>query len=110
LRSTGTVYTDSSDILGVGGVLPHRVKNPADMIAMGDSMYMPVVSTATFSYLLVLGDGSRPSPDRHNGGSNITFCDGHVQNILNPRLTEDTDIGRRRWNNDNEPHWEVTLK
>ncbi len=116
-RSTGTTYADSSEILGLGasvsggtGVPPHRVKNPADMIAMGDSMYMPVVTAATFSYLLAVGDGSRPSPERHNGGSNISFCDGHVQNILNTRLIEDSEMARRRWNNDNQAHWEVTLK
>jgi prepilin-type N-terminal cleavage/methylation domain-containing protein/prepilin-type processing-associated H-X9-DG protein len=120
LRTTGTVYSDSGEILGIGGSLPigggigpiltSRVRHPADMIVMADSMYIPVISTTIYSYLLAVGDGSRPSPDRHNGGSNITFADGHVQSILNKRLTEDSDPARRRWNNDHEPHFEVELK
>jgi prepilin-type processing-associated H-X9-DG protein len=117
LRATGTTYADSSEILGLGasvsagtGIRPNRVKQPADMIAMGDSMSMPAVNAGTFSYLLAVVDGSRPSPERHNGGSNITFCDGHVQNILNNRLVENSETARRRWNNDNDPHWEVALK
>ncbi len=120
LRSTGTVYIDYKDILGVGGSLrrgenippvkPERIRQPADMIVMGDSMYVPVTGTTTFSYLLALGDGSRPSPDRHNGGSNLSFADGHVINILNAKLIEDSDPARRRWNNDHEPHFEITLK
>jgi prepilin-type processing-associated H-X9-DG protein len=80
------------------------------MIVMADSMYMPVVELGTFSYLLAVGDGSRPSPDRHGGGSNVTFGDGHVQNILNRRLTEDSDPARCRWNNDHESHPEISLK
>jgi len=120
LRSTGKVYADSADVLGIGCSLPaggfmepirpFRVVQPSDMITMADSMYVPVVGATTFSYLLALGDGSRPSPDRHNGGSNIAFGDGHSQNIRNYRLTEDRDVARRRWNNDHEPHWEVVLE
>jgi len=119
LRSTGYVYTDSSEVLGLGGSLPaiggigpvrdFRVKAPAVMIAMGDSMFMPVVSSTTFSYLLAVGDGARPSPDRHNGGSNMAFVDGHSENILNKRLIENSQSARSRWNNDNEPHMEVKL-
>jgi prepilin-type processing-associated H-X9-DG protein/prepilin-type N-terminal cleavage/methylation domain-containing protein len=120
LRSTGTVYIDSGEVLGLGGSLPatgglspirpSRIKASADMIAMGDSMYMPVISTKSFSYLMAVGDGSRPSPDRHNGGSNVAFADGHVQNILNTRLIADNALARARWNNDHEPHLEVPLK
>ena len=49
------------------------------MIVMGDSMYMPLTSEDSFSYLLAVGDGLKPSPDRHNGGSNISFADGHAE-------------------------------
>ena len=80
------------------------------MIVMADSMSIPVVTPTVFSYLLAVGDGSRPSPDRHNGGSNITFGDGHVQSILNQRLTADAEGARRRWNNDHEPHFEIKLE
>jgi prepilin-type N-terminal cleavage/methylation domain-containing protein/prepilin-type processing-associated H-X9-DG protein len=119
LRSTGTVYSDSSEILGVGCSLPAglkinpvglaRIKVPSDMICMADSMYAPVETATTFSYLLAVGDGSRPSPDRHGGGSNVAFGDGHSENILNKKLIADTDESRRRWNNDHEPHPEIVL-
>jgi prepilin-type N-terminal cleavage/methylation domain-containing protein/prepilin-type processing-associated H-X9-DG protein len=119
LRSTGSSYSDSSDVLGMGPSLgvgggispvrPSRIKAAADMIVMGDSMSMPVTSEQTFSYLMAVGDGSRPSPDRHNGGSNISFADGHAENILNKRLIADTVTSRVRWNNDHEPHLEVIL-
>ena len=119
LRTTGTVYPDSAHVLGLGGSLPigggigpillNRVKVPSEMIVMADSMHIPVINETIFSYLLAVGDGSRPSPDRHNGGSNIAFADGHVESIHNARLTEDTDTARRRWNNDHEPHFEIEL-
>lgn len=120
LRSTGTIYHDSAEILGLGGsqpdgggiqpIRPDRIRASADMIALGDSMHVPIVSTTTFSYLMAVGDGSRPSSDRHNGGSNVAFADGHAQTILNKRLVADNETARRRWNNDHEPHFEVPLK
>jgi prepilin-type processing-associated H-X9-DG protein len=119
LKSTGTSYSDSMEVLGMGPSLgigggispirPSRIKAAADMIVMGDSMSMPVTMEQTFSYLMAVGDGSRPSPDRHNGGSNISFADGHAENILNKRLVADTVTARQRWNNDHDPHLEVTL-
>lgn len=120
LRSTGTIYHDSDEILGLGGsqpvgggilpIRPSRIRAAADMIAMGDSMNAPTISLNTFSYLMAVGDGSRPSADRHNGGSNVAFADGHAQTILNKRLVADNETARRRWNNDHEPHFEVPLK
>lgn len=119
LRTTGTAYVDSEGVLGlgpslssIGGVPPvraHRVKAPADMIAVADSMYVPAAPSQTFSYLLAIGDGSKPSPDRHTGGSNVAFGDGHSENIKNKRLVGNDEMARRRWNNDNEPHWEISL-
>jgi prepilin-type N-terminal cleavage/methylation domain-containing protein/prepilin-type processing-associated H-X9-DG protein len=124
LRSTGKAYVDTQEILGIspniGGVdspygrlvkpvSPTRVVQPSDMIFLADSMHPPVANSLTFSYLLAVGDGSAPSPDRHNGGSNIIFGDGHSQNIKNPKLIEDSDAARRRWNNDHEPHFEISI-
>jgi len=119
LRSTGRSYADSGEVLGmgpslgagsgVGPIRPSRIKASADMIVMGDSMTLPVTTEATFSYLMAVGDGSKPSPDRHNGGSNVAFADGHAENILNKRLVGDNVTARQRWNNDHEPHLEVVL-
>jgi len=119
LRSAATVYLDD-DILGLGCSLtpqglalpikPSRIRNSSDMIAIADSMFLPVVEGGTFSYLLAAGSGGRFSPDRHQGGANVTFADGHVQNFLNARLTADTEPARCRWNNDHQPHPEISLK
>jgi prepilin-type processing-associated H-X9-DG protein len=119
LRSTASGYSDYVNSLGLGHMLsslvlvppirPSRVKAPADMIAVADSVRMPVVQQETYSFLLAVGDGSRPSPNRHNNGSNVSFADGHVENIPNKRLIADTEPARRRWNNDHEPHPEIVL-
>lgn len=119
LRSTGRVYQDDRLVLGLGPSLgqgetlapvrPTSVVAAADMIAMGDSMYMPVTKAETFSYLLAVGDGSRPSPDRHSAGSNLAFADGHAENVLNKRLLGDNETSRRRWNTDHLPHFEIEL-
>jgi prepilin-type N-terminal cleavage/methylation domain-containing protein/prepilin-type processing-associated H-X9-DG protein len=119
LRSSGFSYMDIEGVLGLGPSFPvgtyvppvraHMVKVPSDMIVMADSMYVPGAAAESFSYLLALGDGSKPSPDRHSGGSNIAFADGHSENIRNKRLVADDEMARRRWNNDHEPHWEVSV-
>lgn len=77
---------------------------PADMIAMSDSFPQPGF-TNIFAFLLSIS--STPSPERHNGGSNIAFADGHVLTVKNSDLVAKTEANRRRWNLDHEPHWEV---
>jgi prepilin-type N-terminal cleavage/methylation domain-containing protein/prepilin-type processing-associated H-X9-DG protein len=79
---------------------------PADMITMGDSMPMPGYPRI-YSFLLAIG--STPSNERHNGGSNVAFADGHADNILNKNLVENTDINRCRWNVDHKPHSEISF-
>ncbi len=80
------------------------VKSTADMIAIADSMPQPGF-TNIFPFLLSIS--SVPSPERHNGGANVAFADGHVITLLSKQLVEPTEPNRRRWNVDNEPHWEV---
>jgi prepilin-type N-terminal cleavage/methylation domain-containing protein/prepilin-type processing-associated H-X9-DG protein len=119
LRSMGYSYLDSNEVLGLGPsapafgdpfppIRPYQVKVSSEMIAMGDSMNVPGF-TSQFSYLMALGDGSKPPPERHGGGSNIAFADGHTENIRNKRLIANEETARRRWNNDNDPHWEIKL-
>jgi prepilin-type processing-associated H-X9-DG protein len=45
--------------------------------------------------------------DRHNGGGNVTFCDGHVEYDKQSNWMKESDAARRRWNRDNEPHPET---
>jgi prepilin-type processing-associated H-X9-DG protein/prepilin-type N-terminal cleavage/methylation domain-containing protein len=41
---------------------------------------------------------------RHRGKYNISFCDGHVEELDRTRLHERSFRSLRRWNNDNLPH------
>jgi prepilin-type processing-associated H-X9-DG protein/prepilin-type N-terminal cleavage/methylation domain-containing protein len=118
LASTGTVYADTSDGLGLGpsqpaggGMLPvkqDQVVAPVNMITMADSMPM-VKWHYIYGFLLAIGDGETPDQERHNGGSNVAFADGHVTTLPSRSLLENTDVARTRWNKDNKPHFEVPL-
>jgi len=83
-----------------------KVVAPSDLIAIADSMPQPGY-LQYFSFLLSIS--SEPSKERHNGGSNILFTDGHAASERNARLTEDTESNRRRWNLDHQPHPEVSF-
>jgi prepilin-type N-terminal cleavage/methylation domain-containing protein/prepilin-type processing-associated H-X9-DG protein len=82
------------------------VVNPSDMIAMADSLQQPRYPQF-YSFLLSIG--SPPATERHNGGSNVGFTDGHVQSIKSKSLVENSESNRRRWNYDHEPHNEVSF-
>ena len=89
-------------------VLDSKVVVPADMIAMADSFPQPGPNlTNIYAYLLSIY--SYPTPDRHNGGANVAFVDGHVITEKNTKLMEDSEANRRRWNIDHEPHWEISF-
>jgi len=118
LASTSTVYPDGADGLGLGpsqpaagGLAPVRpdlVKNPTEMIAIADSLQM-IQWHYIYGFILAVGDGEKPPVERHNGGSNVAFADGHAVNMPIDRLLQDSDASRRRWNKDNKPHFEIVL-
>lgn len=146
-NANGVQYTHSD--LGLGGnfakmvleadfespneVRTHesKVKQPSDMIAIGDATLIYVA--APILRILYRIDGSesfsgmgfldinlrkitlgpkyrgtegvvRAARQRHGGTYNVVFCDGHVENIKELRLFEESDAALRRWNNDHEPH------
>jgi len=82
------------------------VAAPADMIAIADSMPQPGYE---YIYAFLLSISSKPSPERHNGGSNFAFADGHVITVKNKDFVSNQEFNRRRWNLDHEPHNEVTF-
>jgi len=86
------------------GVL--SVQNPSDMIAIADSLQQPGYPNI---YAFLLSIGSSPSEERHNGGSNVSFTDGHVVSVKSKSLVENSDSNRRRWNVDHEPHNEISF-
>ncbi len=149
-NANGTKFTPSE--LGLGGALAKlsvnqefadsydsifriresKVRNPADMIAIGDAHllwasgamierdYGVSIADSTYSGGGLLDINSRdgvqrelwpPSPKiieaterRHRGRYNVGFCDGHVEGIHRSQLFARDDNSLRRWNNDNEPH------
>jgi len=82
----------------------HRVKVPAEMIAIADSKADGIWDTAIDAELWQ--DHEWPSK-RHYGGSVVLFCDGHALWMSQKRLVEPTEWSRRIWNNDNLPHKDV---
>jgi len=54
-------------------------------------------------------NGQMPS-NRHNYKTDIACCDGHVEKALRNTVIDPTanSLWRSRWNNDNQPHNEVT--
>ena len=105
--------------LGLGlvvltGQSPKRTKtyavvNPADMIAIADSMPQPGFPNI-YAHLLSINTQNMPPEARHNGGDNVAFTDGHVENVPHDRLIANNDSNRRRWNIDHLPHNEIPLK
>jgi len=110
-------FTVMKDSLGLGvqvnqgqfipAVLDSKVVSPVDMIAMADSFPQPGY-VDVYTYLLAIYSG--PAPERHNGGANVAFADGHVITEANKKLMDDNEANRRRWNLDHEPHWEVPFQ
>jgi len=82
------------------------VVTPSDMLAIADSMPQPGYDHI-FAFLLSIN--STPSPERHNGGSNLSYADGHVITVKNKDFVDNGDANRRRWNVDHEPHNEVNF-
>lgn len=95
-------------VVNPGQIMPAvkdtAVRSPAEMIAMADSMPQPGYPDI---YAFLLSISSVPSPERHNGGSNVAFADGHAETIQNKSLIDNGEFNRRRWNVDHEPHFEV---
>jgi prepilin-type N-terminal cleavage/methylation domain-containing protein/prepilin-type processing-associated H-X9-DG protein len=94
-----------------GPVKETQVVAPGDMIAYGDSMAYPDYSLSLLIPTFGLGAGDSleswgPS-QRHNGGANMLFCDGHVEYGKHRRWVEHRDDVMQRWNRDHEPHPET---
>jgi prepilin-type N-terminal cleavage/methylation domain-containing protein len=113
--------------LGLGGILsnpsspPKSIKSvarPGDMIMVGDSVLNPptgfpfvdVGLTNKYDYRFLINTPMMLAEVRHKGGENIEFADGHVSSIAYSELCRNNDANRRRWNNDHEPHNEISLQ
>ena len=111
LRGLGAAVAATPELLGAvrnqnPPIVAGRVKCPAEMIAIADS-----IPDGSWDFAI---DGSvdpgsgigipRGWPGSiHRGGANVLFCDGHVTWYLQRDLVGYTDATRRMWHNDHEP-------
>jgi len=110
--------------LGLGGdidggaykglVKDTMVVSPTQCIAVGDVPSVKNASLISYNANMDVTDDSqghtqRPS-NRHNGHTALLFCDGHVESPTRNDVIDPTkgNTWRNRWNNDNQPHNEVT--
>lgn len=107
-----------SPCLGLGGdvnisanlVKASQVRKPTDMIMLADSK--PVASfdgsidpVSKFNN----SQGQQWPSNRHSGQTDMMFCDGHAEAAKrNDVIDPNNRVWRARWNNDNDPHLEVS--
>ncbi len=92
-----------------------QVKNPSEMLAIGESRFRPELRRVNpaqcvaflFCGFLRANGGDRITfPARHGKDYNQLFCDGHVT-AMNPWITFDPANSAALWNNDHQPHPEA---
>ena len=98
-------------------VMPGHIRNPSDMIAMGDGANWLAPDLDPVNYSGPQDVGYRGSifgvhPDGTSGGNpkdnaNVLFCDGHVEHGKERNWSAPSIGARARWNNDNQPHPET---
>jgi prepilin-type N-terminal cleavage/methylation domain-containing protein/prepilin-type processing-associated H-X9-DG protein len=111
---------DTSGGFYQGVVKDTTVRAPSQMIALADTRGLPATQdAASWEANLDPTDtqdtsgagysGQLPS-NRHNFKTDVAFCDGHVEiAIRNDMVNPAKDaVWRHRWNNDNDPHNEVS--
>ena len=107
----GPVTMNLSQQLGLGGDInppgqpempESRVKKPSDMIMLADSK-----SDNSWDGNIDPKESDQWPAKRHSGRCNLQFGDGHAEAALRKTVVDPrNDAWRRRWNNDNEPHYE----
>jgi prepilin-type processing-associated H-X9-DG protein/prepilin-type N-terminal cleavage/methylation domain-containing protein len=109
----GAVTMDINAQLGCGGdvnppsqpELPEsRIRNPADLMILADSR-----SDKSWDGNIDPKEPDQWPAKRHNQRCNAMFADGHAESarrrdVVDPK----NELWRRRWNNDNLPHYEFT--
>ena len=92
------------DVNIVGEIKDTEVKSPVNMIMLGDSK-----PDGSFD-----GNVDPKSPaewpsNRHSRRTNLMFCDGHAESARRKDVIDPANsMWRARWNNDNQPHLEIT--
>jgi prepilin-type N-terminal cleavage/methylation domain-containing protein len=103
--------------VGTTPVKDTTVRTPANMIAMGDVRSDAAVINFNANLDPVIGDAADNDPvnhgqcpsNRHNYRTDLLFGDGHAESARRNDVINPNDMTwRPRWNNDNDPHTEVT--
>jgi len=107
----GEVTMNISQQLGLGGdvnppgqpEMPEsRVRSPSDMMMLADSR-----SDYSWDGNIDCKEPDQWPAKRHNGNTVTMFADGHSESARRRDIVDPaSDKWRRRWNNDNEPHYE----
>lgn len=95
------IWTDPTSDPNIAELPEIKIKRPADMIAIADS-----VADGTWDTWITPHDPQSWPSRRHNKGSQVLFCDGHIVNVSQAALLKDDEMSRRRWNNDYLGHQE----
>lgn len=123
---------NNSPQLGMGGdvdvgnppVRPVMIRRPSEMIAIGNVRSDSPVGEVEFNANMdptaasssgsnngnaVLANHTQVPCNRHSYHTDIVFADGHVESPLRNLVIDPTNIGwRARWNNDNDPHMNIS--
>jgi prepilin-type N-terminal cleavage/methylation domain-containing protein/prepilin-type processing-associated H-X9-DG protein len=103
------------DVNLVGEVKESSAVAPANLIMLGDSrpadggVILRNTTPGNFDANIDPKNPSEWPASRHNGRTTLMFADGHAENALRRIVVDPRNLEwRRRWNNDNEPHTEIT--
>ncbi|MDQ6630627.1 MAG: prepilin-type N-terminal cleavage/methylation domain-containing protein [Verrucomicrobiota bacterium] len=92
------------NISGIGEISDSKVIKPADMIMLADSK-----PDGSFDGNVDPKTPAEWPSNRHNRKTELMFADGHAESAKRKDVIDpNNDKWRRRWNNDNQPHYEIT--
>jgi len=99
-----------------GPIKDTKVVAPAQMIMLADTRALPVnLNSGSWEANLDPTDTGSPTQgqlpsNRHRYRTDLTCCDGHVENHARNDVVDPTpnNLWRCRWNNDNQPHNELS--
>jgi prepilin-type processing-associated H-X9-DG protein len=107
--------------LGMGGdvgstpIKDSQVRRPSEMIALGDVRSDASIIDFNANVDPQVSNMQNPEQhtqcpcNRHNYRTDILFADGHVESPKrNDVIDPNNSTWRARWNNDNDPHTEIT--
>ncbi len=92
------------DVNIVGEITDSMVKSPTEMLVISDSK-----PDGSFDGNVDPKESDQWPSNRHERRSVVNFADGHSEAALRKSIIDPAnDLWRRRWNNDNQPHTEIS--